>query len=416
MAKIMALPKIGVNMSEATIIEWLVKEGDAIEKGDVVVTAETDKATQDINATESGVLIKILTDEGETVQCQEPIALIGEPGEKVSEKQIDDMVKKNAAVSSITQEPDINMEKQPTVASVNDTSKRIKISPLAKKTAKELGIDYTRITPSKKDARITKKDVDAYAASLQTDRSTAEAVGLGDLKKMRFAELEIDRTIPPNSIRKVIAERMTLSVNTIPRAVLKVRVCAEKLFEWKEECKGAGMRVGLTDLIVKAVAEGITKHPVINSRLREDKIEIIKNINIGIAVDTERGLLVPVIQDANKKKVSEIHDELRGKAENARQGTAKPEDMQGGTFTITNLGMYGIEEFTPVINPPECAILAVGTVTREPMVEEESDNVVVKPMFRLSLAFDHRIIDGGPAGKFLMEVKRILERPLSIVS
>lgn len=415
MAKIMALPKIGVNMTEATIIEWLVQEGDTIKKDDIVVTAETDKATQDINATEDGVLIKILADVGETVQCQEPIALIGGPGEQVTEKQLADMVKKNTSGQSLNEKSEKPEEKQPVVEQVKEASKRIKISPLAKKTAKELGIDYTRITPSKKDARITKKDVDAYAASLQTDRPASGAIGQASSEKMKFAELEIDRTIPLSGIRKVIADRMTLSINTVPRAVLNVRVCAEKLLDWKEECKGAGMRVGLTDLIVKAVAEAVKKHPEINSRLREDTIEIIKNINIGVAVDTDRGLLVPVIKNANTKKVSEIHDELMAKADKARQGTAKTEDMRDGTFTITNLGMYGIEDFTPVINPPECAILAVGTVTREPVVEDESDNVVVKPMFRLSLAFDHRIIDGGPAGKFLMEVKRTLERPLSII-
>ena len=422
MAKIMALPKIGVNMTEATIIEWLVKEGDTVKKDDIIVTAETDKATQDINATESGVLIKILADAGETVQCQESIAIFGEPGENVTKAQIDNILKTNTSKTNFSQKLDDKTESQPQVGSGLPFSKRIKISPLAKKTAKALGIDYSQITPSEKGARITKKDVDSYAASLKAARQT-EGIVVGDeegtsiysSRKPVFYELEIERSLPLNSIRKVITDRMSLSVNTIPRAILNVRVYAEKLLEWKEGCRQSGIKVGLTDIIVKAIAEAITKHPLINSRLREDMIEVIKNKNIGVAVDTERGLLVPVIHNADKKKITEIHEELHVKAENARRGAAATEDLTGGTFTVTNLGMYGIEQFIPVINPPECAILAVGAIIREPVAEESTDKLVVKPMFRLSLAFDHRIIDGGPAGNFLMDVKRNLEWPLSII-
>ena len=398
----MTLPKIGVNMTEATIVEWMVKEGDTIKEGDHILTAETDKATQEIYSTQDGVLAKILADTGKTVKTQEPIAIIADSGEDISSVSAP-TVDTPSETSSAAEAESPPAPAGRTVRPAGESGGRVRISPLAKKSAKDLGIDFRSVPPAKPGARITKKDVDAYA---QGGKAAPAAPVSG--------EYEIDRIIPISNIRKTIGDRLTMSVTTMPRAILNVRVNAENLLAWKKGCAQRGNKVGMTDLIVKAVAKAVTRHPLINSRLGDGAIQISKTVNVGVAVDTEKGLMVPVIHRAEEKGVTQINIELREKAVRARAGNPKSEDLQNGTITVTNLGMIGIEQFIPVINPPECAILAVGTVVREPVVVEDTDEITIKPMMWLSLAFDHRIIDGAPAGRFLMELKEILEWPLSI--
>jgi pyruvate dehydrogenase E2 component (dihydrolipoamide acetyltransferase) len=406
MAKEMTLPKIGVNMTEATIVEWMVKEGDTIQEGDHILTAETDKATQEIYSTQSGVLAQILAKEGETVQTQQTIAVISESGEDIESAKKTKPATENSENTSAPQSAPM-IESPSSSASPGMEHKlpldRVRISPLAKKSAKDLGIDFRCVPPAKPGARITKKDVDAYVQGRPITGADAAST-----------DMVIDRTIPLSGIRKTIGERMTQSVTTMPRAILNVRVDAENLLAWKKGCAERGNKVGMTDLIVKAAARAVSEYPLLNSRLVKNEIHIFKNVNVGVAVDTEKGLMVPVIHNAAAKGVVEISTELREKAARARAGNPRPEDLQNGTITITNLGMIGIEQFIPVINPPECAILAVGSIVREPMVIDETDDIVVKPMFWISLAFDHRIIDGVPTGRFLMELKKILEWPLSL--
>lgn len=398
----MTLPKIGVNMTEATIVEWMVKEGDTIKEGDHILTAETDKATQEIYSTQDGVLAKILADTGKTVKTQEPIAIIADSGEDISSVSAP-TVDTPSETSSAAEAESPPAPAGRTVRPAGESGGRVRISPLAKKSAKDLGIDFRSVPPAKPGARITKKDVDAYAQGREAAPAAPVSGGY-----------EVDRIIPLSNIRKTIGDRLTMSVTTMPRAILNVRVNAENLLAWKKGCTQRGNKVGMTDLIIKAVAKGVTRHPLINSRLGDGGIQISKTVNVGVAVDTEKGLMVPVIHRAEEKGVTQINLELREKAARARAGNPKSEDLQNGTITLTNLGMIGIEQFIPVINPPECAILAVGTVVREPIVVEDTDEITIKPMMWLSLAFDHRIIDGAPAGRFLMELKEILEWPLSI--
>ena len=406
MPTILTLPKIGVNMTEATIQRWLVKEGDYVEEGQMILEAETDKASQDIPTTRSGVVARIVARPGDTVQTQEPIAVLTEKGETLP----DDFTVKAGGQEKMTDKPEAGQARpsgeRKTVsetkghAAPGGTGSRVRISPVAKKLARELNIDYTCIVPAKKDGRIEKSDVLEYAKGVE---AAGEEV-------VRPAVTEDENLIPLSGIRKTIATRLSKSAHTTARAVLFTKVDAGRLIEWRKGFKESGTEVSYNDIFVHITAKALLEFPRINSRLEGDHIRLVGEINIGVAVDTERGLLVPVINNADKKDVKSIADEARQKIERARTGRSTMEDMSGGTFTLTNLGMFDVESFVPIINPPECAILAVGSIVREPAVIDESDTVSVRPFMRLSLVWDHRIVDGAPAARFLQRIKQLIEQ------
>jgi pyruvate dehydrogenase E2 component (dihydrolipoamide acetyltransferase) len=399
MPTILTLPKIGVNMTEATIIRWLVKEGDYVEEGQMILEAETDKASQDIPTTRSGILARIVAKPGKTVQTQEPIAVLTDRGETLPAD-----FSLGAWESGKKKNEPVRARKVPETGEHKGAYKpdsRVRISPVAKKLATELGIDYTLISPSKQGGRIEKADVLEYARG-------AEAAGE---EVVRQAVTEQDtKIIPLSGIRKTIASRMSESVRTTARAVLFTKIDATRLIEWRNGLKEKGKNVSYNDIFVHLAAKALREFPQMNSRIEGEHIRLVKEINIGVAVDSERGLLVPVVRDADKKDVSTIADESRQKTERARSGRSTREDMSDGTFTLTNLGMFDVESFIPIINPPECAILAVGSIVREPSVVDESDAVSVRPVMRMSLAWDHRIVDGAPAARFLQRVKQMIEQ------
>jgi pyruvate dehydrogenase E2 component (dihydrolipoamide acetyltransferase) len=370
MPEMMNMPKIGVNMTEAVILEWKVKEGDVIKEGDHILDAETDKAVQEIFATDSGVIEKILVGQGEKAICQEPLILF-ETGEAAP----------------------VTIEKQ-----------RIRISPLAKKIAKDNGIDISDIRPAKSGDRIIKADVLRYIE----ENKVVEAVS--DTVKQTGRYIELSGT------RAVIAKRMSESNTTKPSAALTLRADADELVMWRNRLKEQGHAVSYNDILVLICAKALKEHPMMNSRFVDDRIEMVDDINIGVAVDTEKGLMVPVIHSADKKGLLDISRGSKEKALRAQAGKAAADDITGGTFTITNLGMYEIEQFTPVINPPECAILAAGAITKEPVVSKDTGRFVAKERIQLTLVFDHRIVDGAPAAKFLQRIKHLIEWPLGLNS
>lgn len=408
MPKIMNMPKIGVNMTEALIIEWVVKEGDIISEGDHILDAETDKAAQEIFSSASGVLVKILAKEGDKVLCQSPIAIIAEPGEKVN----DDMTIKTGGKGEESSKGPLKQE-EPAKAAENKAvelvrqdvqTDRVRISPLAKKMAKDNGIDYKQIRPSTPGARIVKADVIGFMTKMAA-KSTVSANVPDDVAS----------TIPYTGIRKTIGDRMAESSSTKPCAALTLHADASGIIEWRNRLKKSGKTVSYNDILTVITAKALKEFPIMNSKLSGNEIQILRNINIGTAVDTEKGLLVPVVKNADKKGLLEISRESRDKLEKIRDGKASLEDLTGGTFTITNLGMYEIEQFVPVINPPECCILAVGAIVREPVVDE-CDNIVIKSRMQLTLAFDHRIVDGAPAARFLQRIKQLIEWPMELVN
>lgn len=399
MPTILTLPKIGVNMTEATIVQWLVKEGEYVEEEQTILEAETDKATQEIPSTKSGVLARIIAQPGETVQTQEPIAVLTEKGEVLpSDFTVDHLVKAEKAAEKPTREAVVpgNAEKGPAAG----TGTRVRISPIAKKLAGELDIDYTQITPSKPVGRVEKADVLAFAAATEgireeVPREPAQQAGLD--------------FVPMKGIRKTIATRLSESAHTTARAVLLTTADAEKLIHLRSRLNEGDKKVSFNDLFVHLVAKALLEFPQINSRLEGDTIRLVHEINIGVAVETERGLMVPVIHGADRKDIVTISKELQQKIERARKAKSSREDITGGTFTVTNLGMFDVESFIPIINPPECAILAVGAIVRKPVAVDDKDTVAVRPIVQLSLVFDHRLIDGAPAARFLQRVKRLVE-------
>lgn len=395
MAKVINLPKIGVNMTEAVVVEWVVSEGDETKVDQHILSMETDKDVQDIHSSDSGVILKILRNAGDTVLCQEPLYIIGDRGEDISEL-LSELKTGETSLEKPTPPPPTAQLHQNSIEK-EISSQRTIISPLAKKIAKENNIDFHLITPAIPGSRIVKKDVQNYLQGAAFPQTATQ--------------IDIDRELPLTGIRRTTAERMTLSASTIPKAVLNLKVNGEELLKWKVKSAENGDKISLTDIIIKATGMTIKKYPMLNARFDGNKITLLKNINIGVAVHTERGLMVPVIHQADQKGVLEISKELRQKAARARSGQVKGDDMTNGTFTITNMGMLGIEQFIPIINPPQCAILAVGSIEKE-VIANDKDEIQIQRRFWLSLAFDHRIIDGAPAGRYLNDLKKMLEWPL----
>lgn len=376
-----AMPKFTETMEEGTIKKWYKKEGERVKKGEPLVQIIGEKLIYDMEAPASGKLLKIFRGEDSNVPVGEPIAFIGEEGEAVPvPKAVEEVPALRVTVEKM------EMPAKPL----------IKASPLARKLAKKYGVDLTQVTGTGPGGRIIEADV----------RRFVEA-------RSAIAETEVKEILPLVGVRKTVADRMTLS-STIPRITLMVEVDASemlKLQKYYEAFENA--EVSLTHIIVKAVAKALEKHPIMNSTLEGDKIKVLKNVNVGIAVATEMGLIVPVVKNADKLSLKEIAKEARELVAKAKAGTLTKAEVSGGTFTVTNLGMYGVDAFTPLINPPECAILGVGRVAEKPVVVD--GKIEVRPTMTLSLSFDHRIVDGAPAALFLQTLKGILEGAFSEV-
>ncbi len=412
MAKVMTLPKIGVNMTEAVIDKWLVKPGDTVKEGDAILQAETDKATQDIYATESGVVGRLIAAEGDKVQIYEPIMLLVGEGEELSEET---PIEPEAPASV----PPVTAPAQaPAVAAAAPMAgkSRVRISPLAKRVAREMGLDVASLKPGKPGARIVKEDVLAFAAAKPQPVPAPQPEPVAAPQPAVFSQPAVPagpdvlEVVPMSGTRRIIAARMREGHMEQPSAVLTMCVRAEGMMRLRELYKARDIKISYNDIIVKAVAEALTEHRMLNSTLAGDEIRVLRPIHIGVAVDSGRGLLVPVLRDADAKSLRALAQEFAEKAAAAKEGRIAASDLSGSTFTVTNLGMFGIEQFTPIINPPECAILAVGGIKRE-FVPDENDAPVAASTVRLTLAFDHRVVDGAPAAAFLQRVKQLLECP-----
>lgn len=399
MSKTMTLPKIGVNMTEAIIDEWFVKPGDKISEGDAIFLAETDKATQDIFATESGVVGKLLAEQGDKVEIHQPIMILLDEGEEYTQDTADEAPE---AKEETTKEEVAAKPAAPVVTTVKRTGDRVRISPLAKKLAKEKGISIADLTPNEPGKRIVKADVLAYTPS-------AKAVAIQS-KALDIAEDEVLETIPMSGIRKVIASRMSESNLEKPCAALTLTADADEIIALRQRYKARGIKVSYNEILVRITAKALSEHRNINVVMDGDAIKLLRHINVGVAVDSERGLVVPVIKDADKKSMKEISEDLAGKVSAIKDNEIGTDDLTGGTFTITNLGMFEIEQFVPIINPPECCILAVGAMKKE-FVPDENDEPMLVTTMKLTLVFDHRIVDGAPAAKFLQSVKNYIECP-----
>ncbi|MBA7516079.1 Dihydrolipoyllysine-residue acetyltransferase component of pyruvate dehydrogenase complex [subsurface metagenome] len=402
MAKYIIMPKLGFNMDQGTVVHWLKKEGDAIEEREEVLEIETDKTVMPVEAPCSGVLRKILVAEGEEVLVTLPIAIIGEKDEDIS-----DMVK--AAYQRLGKKEVIEapkevtpvIEKKPTLEPRKEAEKRI--SPRARRKAKELGIQIERLTGSGPANATSEKDVLAYHETHQEKISTED---------------QADKRIPYTGMRKIIGDRLSQSKFTAPHIYFTVSIDMSKVIDLLNRFnQDSEERISINDFLASTVAKVLTEQPNINCSLVGEEIVYHKDINIGVAVALEEGLIVPVIKNANKKSLSILSKEIKKLIKLAREKKLIPDNYKEGTFTVSNLGMYGIDNFTAIMNPPEAAILAVGAVKRAPIVIEEEgvEKLGIRSLMKVTLSVDHRLIDGATAATFLKQVKDYLEFPEGLV-
>ena len=421
------MPSLGHTMEKGKIIEWLKHEGDPIAKGEPLVVIETDKVITEVESPTDGVVLRIVVPSEEERPIGALLAVLGVQGEQVSEAELQQMLGPVAVKIPAAPTPAPMPVAAPRAeAAARDGGERLKISPIARKLADELGLDASTIQGTGPGGRITKDDVLRVAEAAKAAApaptlapvSTASVVPTTAPAATSLAptrgRLGVSSTIPLRGMRGRVAERMFQSWNTIPRVteVMQVDMSATVAFreamlgQWEQQY---GLRISLNDMLTKAVAVALRRQPRLNATLVDQEVRLHDSVNVGLAVNLDEGLIVPVIFHADQKDLGQIAREGRDLAEKARAGRLQLDEISDGTFTITNLGTTGIELFTPIINPPQVAILGVGTVQRRPVVVGYA--LAIRPSVYLSLVFDHRAVDGVPAANFLQELKRLLEKP-----
>lgn len=446
MATELLMPKLGLTMTEGTIDEWKKKVGEPVAKGEIIYSVATDKLTNDVEADVDGVLLAIAVPEGETVPCKTVVGWVGAAGEAVPAAGAAPAETKAAA------EPSPAAAVQ-TDAAAGNTSRPageyVPATPYAKKLAREKGFDLAAIPATGYRGVVVARDVEGFAPAAAAAAGTA-AVKASPLAEKVAADLGIDladvkaahgRVLAEDllryiaatrekaegetagareevkamsGMRKAIAKNMQNSHMTSPTVTFNLGIDMTEMKRYREQLKAKEIKVSYTDLLVKFVAKALTEFPLLNCSVQDNKIIYKHYVNMGVAVALENGLVVPNIVDADKKSLTEISAEVKEMARLAREGKLPPEKLSGGTFTITNLGMYGIESFSPIINQPEVAILGVNTM--EDKVVVRNGEICIRPIMNLSLTADHRVVDGSVAAQFLQRVKSLMENPALILA
>jgi pyruvate dehydrogenase E2 component (dihydrolipoamide acetyltransferase) len=426
MATELTLPRLGQGMESGTIVRWLKSEGDSVEKGEALYELDTEKVTQEVEADAGGVLLRILAQEGEEIEVGKPVAVVGEKGEEIADEPAaggeatdgraarpveEDVAEEGSpgearaperergrAASAEPAEPAERETEVKEPAVPRADGGRVKASPLARRIARERGIELVGITGTGPEGRVVAEDVERAAATVApapaAPGAPAEAV-------------EVEKL---STLRRTLARRLTQGWEvpafqiSMTADMTRAQALRERLVERAE-----GTRPTVTDVLTKACAAALMRHRAVNARFAEDAVELYATANIGLAVAIQKGLIVPVIPACEAKSISELAAAREALVERARQGKLQQADLEGGTFTISNLGMYGVEEFVAVLNPPQAAILAVGAIEPRPRVE--AGEVVVRPLMHMTLTCDHRAVDGATAAEFLGTVKAFLEEP-----
>ncbi len=415
------MPQLGLTMTEGTVTKWFKAVGDTVAVGEVLVEVATDKITNQLESNLAGVLLEIIVDEGATAPVQAVIAIIGQPGEKVATA-----TKAAPVVTELLQTtaPEVAEPRGAYSAAVSIAG-RIKASPYAKKLAAAQSVDLSVVTGTGPGGRIVERDIREYAMQAPTKASplavkvaAEHQVNLAEIQKeTRIMKADVLAAVKPATvakplvgIRKVIAERMALSWNTAPHVHLTVEVDMTAVLGLKENLvRATGQKASVTELVVKCAAYALREMPVINASLMDNQIVMHEAVNIGIAVALDDGLIVPVVRNADQKNLSQLREAIVSLGGKARSGKLSPDEISGGTFTVTNLGMFGTDHFTPVINPPESAILGVCRIVEKPVVL--AGTIVTRPMSNFILGFDHRLIDGAVGAKFMARLRELLENP-----
>jgi pyruvate dehydrogenase E2 component (dihydrolipoamide acetyltransferase) len=423
MATKVIMPKLSPTMEEGQIWRWLKKEGDKVSMGEPLAEIDTDKATMEMQALGNGVLRKILIGEGQSAPLGQTIAVIGEPDEDIAamlseapaQPQPQEQKKEEPAPQPAPEQPQPQSQPQAKAAAAANgrqpqatptDSGRMIVSPLAARMAAEAGIDLRSLQGSGPGGRIIKRDIEAAISK------PAPAPAPSYIQQ---AGASAYRDEPASQIRQTIAKRLVTSLGPVPHFFLTTDIEMDRAAEMRKGINALDpeLKISINDIIIKVVAAALIQHPEVNASYQEKIVRYYEQADIGVAVAIEDGLITPVVRAANQKSLSQIAAEVRELAERARSKRLKPEEYTGATFSISNLGMFGIDEFTAVINPPEGAILAVGAMTAKPVVRE--NEIVIRQMMRVTMSCDHRVIDGATGARFLQTFKKILENPLYLV-
>ena len=407
MATKVVMEALSPTMEEGRLVKWLKHEGDAVDAGDVLAEVETDKAVMELPARGDGLLRKVLVPEGATVPVGQLVAVIAAKDEDISA-----LVRDGAGAPAPAKTPAAGPASQAPAATTpraspapqppaDATPARVKASPLARRIARERGVDLAVVRGSGPGGRIIKRDLEGAAAVSAVPAPSATVAAFQD--------------VPLTQIRKTIARRLVESLGPIPHFFLTVEIDMERAWDAREALNHLGEepRISFNDIIVKVVAQALRQHRECNAWWQGDFIRYFGDVHLGMAVAVDQGLITPVIRHANQKSLRQIALETGDLSRRARERKLKPEEYTGGTFSVSNLGMLGIHEFTAVINPPEAGIVAVGGITQQPVVEDGA--VTVRRRMRITMSCDHRVIDGATGARFLQTVKRMLENPLAMV-
>ena len=398
MAEVIKMPRLSDTMTDGVVAKWHKKIGDKVSEGDLLADIETDKATMEFESFQEGILLYIGVGENQTAVVDSILAILGEEGEDVSEL-LDNKILDPHPIDTdvVIQEPAHNTVNQTKEIHINQ-DKIIKISPLAKKMAKEKDVDINSVSGTGDGGRIIKRDIEKYTSNPIIHRQDI---------------LSESQDISITQMRKTIAHRLSHSKFTAPHFYLNIDVVMDDVMKARKDINTNNeMKISFNDILVKAVAMAIKKNPDINSSWLDTHIKLHSDINIGVAISLDSGLVVPVIKNANLKSFSQISTETKLYIDKAKANKLQPSDWESNTFTISNLGMFGIDNFTAIINSPDACILAVGAIKEKPIVKDGS--VVVGNLMSLTLSCDHRVVDGVVGAKFLQTLKNMLESPIMI--
>lgn len=410
------MPQLGLTMEEGTVSQWIKHEGDEVKTGDVIVEITTDKLTNEVVSEHDGVMLKIVAQEGEDIPVKGLLAYIGQPGEAVGGDAPAPAAAAPAAAEAVSAAAPAAAPAP--VAAANGA--RIRISPLARKTAAKMGIDYSGIAGTGPSGRIVLKDILAAAEAQKNAPAaeTAPAAAPAAKPAAKSAGLELmegDTVVKLTGMRKVVAERMLASHTEIPPVTQNIKVDVTELMKFRKMLLAeTGKKYSVNDLVLKATAKCLRQHPEMLVSFDGNQIIQRAHVNIGMAVALDTGLIVPVIRDADKMGLDEISATAKDLATRAKENKLGADEYKGSTFSVSNLGMFGIETFTPIINQPDAAILGVCAIQDELALDDEG-NVVKKQVMRLSVTLDHRLLDGAVVAKFEMDLRDLLQNPMSIL-
>jgi pyruvate dehydrogenase E2 component (dihydrolipoamide acetyltransferase) len=440
MATQVIMPKLSPTMEEGQLTRWLKKEGDKVSMGEPLAEIDTDKATMEMQALGTGVLRKILIQEGESAPLGQIIAIIAEPDEDISALTNQAASSPPAAKSPAPAENESEPAASPpaTTGATTDVTGngrhdplpvetaptgRLIVSPLAARMAAESGIDLRAVSGSGPGGRIIKRDVEelisggqvASPTSVQAPPRHLRAVEPSPFQKASTAQASAYRDEPASEMRRTIAKRLVTSLGPVPHFFLTTEIEMDRAAEMRKGINELDpeLKISINDIIIKVAAAALIQHPQVNASFQDKAVRYYEHADVGVAVAIEDGLITPIIRSADQKSLGEIAAEVRDLAERARNRRLRPEEFMGASFSVSNLGMFGIDEFTAIINPPEAAIMAVGAMTPKPVVR--NNEIVVRQIMRVTMSCDHRVVDGATGAKFLQTFKKILENPLFLV-